>query len=214
MPGEGNVNRNGNKIYHVKGWRDPAKVRLKLEEGDICFQTVLDAELAGFRRPHYADEKRAVMKDLFLMQHGRAMTENDDPRRPLSAEGAEAVTKMSAWARDAGIHVQQIRHSDKLRAQQTAQIVADNIKITGGVNRVSGLGPNDDVNPIARSIQIEVANLMLVGHLPFLSRIVGFLVSGDPEVEVVRFYNAGIVCLREKHGTWSVGWVMTPELLV
>ena len=108
------------------------------------------------------------------MQHGRAMTENDDPRRPLSVEGAAAVTKMSAWARDAGIHVQQIRHSDKLRAQQTAQIVADHIKITGGVNRVSGLGPNDDINAIGRSIQTQVANLMLVGHLPFLSRLVVF----------------------------------------
>ena len=154
------------------------------------------------------------MKDLFLMQHGRAMAEADDPRRPLSSEGAAEVTRITAWAQGAGIRVQQIRHSGKLRAEQTAQILAGHLKITGGVNRVSGLGPNDDVNPIARSIQTEVANLMLVGHLPFLSRLVGFLVSGDPEVQVVRFYNAGIVCLREKHGTWSVGWVMTPELLV
>jgi hypothetical protein len=52
-PVKGNVNRKGDRIYHVKGGRDHAKVRLKAEEGDICFQTVLDAELAGFRKPHY-----------------------------------------------------------------------------------------------------------------------------------------------------------------
>ena len=53
-PVKGNVNRKGDRIYHVKGWRDHAKVRLKLEEGDVCFQTVSEAELAGFRKPYYA----------------------------------------------------------------------------------------------------------------------------------------------------------------
>ncbi len=42
---KGTVNRKGNKIYHVKGWRDHAKVRLNAEEGDKCFRSVLDAEL-------------------------------------------------------------------------------------------------------------------------------------------------------------------------
>ena len=46
---KGNVNRKGNKIYHIKGWRDHAKVRLKAEEGDQCFRSVFDAEMAGFR---------------------------------------------------------------------------------------------------------------------------------------------------------------------
>ena len=45
---KGKVNRKGRKIYHVKGWRDHAKVRLKQEEGDVCFQTVMDAEIARF----------------------------------------------------------------------------------------------------------------------------------------------------------------------
>ena len=45
----GNLNRKGNKIYHVKGWRDHAKVRLKKEEGERCFRTVEKALLAGFR---------------------------------------------------------------------------------------------------------------------------------------------------------------------
>ena len=51
-PVKRNVNRKGDRIYHLKGWRDHAKVRLKAEEGDKCFQTVMDAELAGFREPH------------------------------------------------------------------------------------------------------------------------------------------------------------------
>ena len=57
-PVKGNVNRKGDRIYHVKGWRDHAKVRLKPEEGDKCFQSVLDAELADFRMPHYARREK------------------------------------------------------------------------------------------------------------------------------------------------------------
>jgi len=29
-------------------------MRLKPEEGDVCYQTVSEAELAGFRKPYYA----------------------------------------------------------------------------------------------------------------------------------------------------------------
>jgi len=53
-PVKGNVNRKGDQIYHVKGWRDHAKVRLNPEEGDKCFQTIARAEAAGFRAPAYA----------------------------------------------------------------------------------------------------------------------------------------------------------------
>ena len=56
-PVKGNVNRKGNKIYHVKGWRVHGKVRLNSEEGDRCFLTVEEALLAGFRKPEYAKEK-------------------------------------------------------------------------------------------------------------------------------------------------------------
>ncbi len=57
-PVKGNVNRKGDRIYHMKGWRDHAKVWLKPEEGDKCFQSVLNAELAGFRKPRYAVKKK------------------------------------------------------------------------------------------------------------------------------------------------------------
>jgi len=56
-PVKGNVNRKGHKIYHVKSWRNHAKVRLKPDEGDVCFQTVVEAELAGFRKPRYATKE-------------------------------------------------------------------------------------------------------------------------------------------------------------
>jgi hypothetical protein len=50
----------------------------------------------------------------------------------------------------------------------------------------------------------------VAGHLPFLSRLASLLVEGDPE-GVVRFRQAGIVCLSQEEGKWTINWVMPPD---
>ncbi len=76
-----------------------------------------------------------------------------------------------------------------------------------------GLKPNDDVRPVAEGLRAGHGPLMLVGHLPFLSRLASLLVAGNPEGGVVRFRQAGIVCLSQEEGTWVVNWAMPPELI-
>ncbi len=142
------------------------------------------------------------------------MATSEDPLRPLTPEGVDSARKIGAWARDATVNVTHIRHSGKLRAEQTAQILAEYLKPSGGLISASGLAPNDDVVPVARIATNEWANSMLVGHLPFLSRLAGLLVTGNPEAQVVNFCNAGIVSLLNEKGSWSINWVVTPELLV
>ena len=68
---------------------------------------------------------------------------------------------------------------------------------------MKGLSPNDDVTLVAASLPGEQGSIMLVGHLPHLSRLVSLLVTGNPEINVVRFRNAGIVCLAQTR--WEVG---------
>ena len=58
--------------------------------------------------------------ELLLVQHGEAKTEAEDPVRPLTERGADAVRSMAVWAARAGVKVDQIRHSGKRRAEQTA----------------------------------------------------------------------------------------------
>ena len=76
---------------------------------------------------------------------------------------------------------------------------------------MKGLNPNDDVTLVAASLQGDQESIMLVGHLPHLSRLVSLLVTGDPEIEIVRFRNAGIVCLSQQDGKWAIDWVMQPD---
>ncbi len=152
--------------------------------------------------------------ELFLVQHGEAKPEAEDPERSLTEHGAATVRQMAAWAAQAGVKVDQIRHSGKKRAEQTALILAERLNPSHGMIAVAGLNPNDDVRPVAEALQDEPGPLMLVGHLPFLSRLAGLLVAGDPGREVVAFRQAGIVCLARHDGQWAIQWVMRPELLV
>ena len=151
--------------------------------------------------------------ELYLVQHGEAKPESEDPERPLTDRGSEMVRTMAAWAAQVGLKVDQIRHSGKRRAEQTAALLAERLNPAKGVIAVEGLKPNDDVRPVAEAIQAEKAAVMLVGHLPHLSRLASLLLTGDPDSGVLRFQMAGIVCLSNQAGKWTVHWLMPPELL-
>jgi phosphohistidine phosphatase len=150
---------------------------------------------------------------LFLVQHGEAKQENKDPDRSLTDRGAEVVERMADLAARSGITVDEIRHSGKKRAEQSAAIFATHLKPPRGVTAVEGLSPNDDVTQFAESLHGDQDSIMIVGHLPHLSRLVGMLVTGNPNNVVVRFRNAGIVCLNQKEGKWAIDWMMQPDLL-
>jgi phosphohistidine phosphatase len=151
--------------------------------------------------------------DLYLVQHGEAKPEAEDPERPLTDQGVETVRRMASWAAQVGLRVDQIGHSGKRRAEQTAALLAERLSPAKGVIVVEGLKPNDDVRPVAEALQAEHGPVMLVGHLPFLSRLASLLVAGNPEGGVIRFQQGGIVCLVQEEGKWIVNWVMPPELL-
>lgn len=48
-PVKGNVNRNGERIYHLRGSRHYDRVTVRPHEGDRCFGSAADADAAGFR---------------------------------------------------------------------------------------------------------------------------------------------------------------------
>ncbi len=149
---------------------------------------------------------------VYLVQHGEAEPKEVNPERPLSAVGRENARRVAAFAGRLGIEVHQIRHSGKARAEQTAAILGEALTPPGGVIAVAGLAPNDAVEPVAGELRRSAQPIMLVGHLPFLARLAGELLVGDPERAVVRFRYAAIVCLAREGADWQVAWVLTPEM--
>ena len=151
--------------------------------------------------------------NLYLVQHGEAEPKSEDSERLLTARGRDDVARVAAFARQAGVSVHQIRHSGKRRAEETAAILAEHLAPVSGVSAMAGLAPKDDVAGVAELVNHETEPLMLVGHLPFLDRLAGLLVAGDPDKSVVSFQRGGIVCLQRDPKAWAVGWVVTPDLI-
>ena len=152
------------------------------------------------------------MLQIYLVQHGLAKSEEEDPARPLTAAGREEVERVARAAAAAGMHPASILHSGKTRAQQTAEIFAAHVEPVQGVHAVEGLDPRDEPERIRERVEQADEALMLVGHLPHLSRLAALLLVGTPEREIVAFRNAGVVCLERQAGHLAVRWILTPEL--
>lgn len=150
--------------------------------------------------------------EIYLVQHAEAKSKEEDPQRSLSALGSRNARAVAALAARLGLEVAQIRHSGKRRAEQTALILAEDLNPSQGVVSVSGLNPMDDVEPVAEELTGLGEPLMLVGHLPFMERLAGQLVAGDADLPVVKFSNAGIVCLTHNNQCWQVAWILTPDI--
>jgi phosphohistidine phosphatase len=152
---------------------------------------------------------------LYLVQHGDAVSEDEDSQRPLSDLGRTQTEKTAAFAAACrAVTVQTIYHSGKLRAKQTAEIIGWHIQPKNGVRQIDGMAPNDDPQIWAGRLADTRDDIMLVGHLPHLSRLAALLLCGNSTQEVVQFQNAGIVCLeRDIDLKWGVSWAMIPRLL-
>jgi phosphohistidine phosphatase len=151
---------------------------------------------------------------VYLVQHGAAKNAAEDPNRGLSDAGRQDVERMAEFLAPQRLGLDRIEHSGKLRARQTAEILAVPLRPPEGTHEVAGLAPNDDVEPIFDRVQRGSKNLMLVGHLPYLSHLVSRLLGLDLSRAVVRFRTGGVVRLdRDEASQWGVRWVFPPELL-
>ncbi|MGB9629450.1 MAG: phosphohistidine phosphatase SixA [Thermodesulfobacteriota bacterium] len=152
---------------------------------------------------------------LYLVQHGEAKPEAEDPERSLSVKGEDETRKISIAGKKLNLRPSKVYHSGKLRATQTAKILAEGLNIpASSVLFAQGLNPNDDVRPWAKRISEETEDLMLVGHLPFLEKLVSLLLCGNEDLRIVLFRYSGIVCLEKKEDKkWAIRWVLLPEMV-
>lgn len=151
---------------------------------------------------------------LYLVQHGAAESEAEDPQRSLTAEGVKTVEHMAEYLSSLRLQLDRIEHSDKQRARQTAEIIAAHLHPTQGTRQVAGISPNDDVGSMRERLQNESGSLMIVGHLPYLSRLLSALLEVQQERTLVAFQTGGVVHLEhEKKGEWRLRWILVSDLL-
>ena len=155
---------------------------------------------------------------LYLMQHGEATSKDEDPERPLTDRGREEAGRVARHAASLCPSALSIYHSGKLRAQQTAAILAEAVESGREPEFMEGIAPMDDPAMAKAAVEESAGRAgsaetwALVGHLPHLSRLASLLLTGDPSTEPLAFCVGSRVRLDNEAGSWQVRWMITPEI--
>ena len=151
---------------------------------------------------------------LYLVRHGDALPKEVDREQPLSDHGRAEVERVASFLGPAGVRIARIVHNGKLRAQQTAELLAVPVGTGQAVEPISGIAPLDPVGEFARAANTWTDDTMVVGHLPFMGKLVSRLIHGREEVPAVVYQPGTVVCLeRFEDGSWSIAWMIHPGLL-
>ncbi len=150
--------------------------------------------------------------ELYLVQHGIAVSEEVDPHKGISREGRLQTLRVLAFLCVKDFNVDVLWHSKKQRAVDTAYVIQDNISIKEVVAR-DDLSPLSEIKDLPNEIIQLDKNLMIVGHLPFLGRLVSQLITGSDNYELVSFKHSGVVCLDYKDSKWRIKWIVAPDII-
>ncbi|MGB2807314.1 MAG: phosphohistidine phosphatase SixA [Sedimentisphaerales bacterium] len=151
---------------------------------------------------------------LYLVQHAKAASKDVDPQRSLTEEGRRDIQKVAAFVKSLNLSVDYLWHSTKTRAIQTAEILAEVIKIHKEKIEREGLAPNDNVTAIKDELIATQQDTMIVSHMPFVSKLASLLLTGREFADTVAFRQGGIVALNSSEpNQWQIEWMVIPELL-
>lgn len=148
-------------------------------------------------------------KTIYFAQHGLAVDKSSDPERPLSEAGIQQTQSVADQLCISNIPVSRIFHSGKLRAAQTADIVASGLSIT--TCAANNLSPNDDIHLLIPALQNET---LYVGHLPHLDKLCNYLLTGTEDAGILEFKNSGVICLTLNDGQGRLNWYLTPDIVI
>lgn len=143
---------------------------------------------------------------LYIVRHGQALEATEHPSRPLSEPGKQAIETLGKWMSMQPMSDLQILHSDKARAVQTAEIIANHIGAP--CNSHPSLQPNDSLDPILSLIHAENKNTMIVGHLPYVELLAKALTGAT-----IQFKPGQCLCLEGARDLWQIQWLVDPTLV-
>ena len=97
-------------------------------------------------------------------------------------------------------------HSGKLRARQTAEAFWRACNPLAEFAAIRGLQPDDPPNEIITLLAGETRDVMLVGHLPSLPRLLQALLGPHQGEPPVSFPQHGLVALEAAGAKWTERW--------
>lgn len=154
-----------------------------------------------------------MSRRLYLMRHAEAAPGSPDRQRPLTPEGRKQAETMAALLCRLNVRPRTIWHSARVRAAQTAQIVASALKCQPRVVEQAGLNPDSRVKPALRAIARGREDMLIVGHEPHIGRLAARLLTGRKSATPLAFAKAAVACLLAgKAGRWKLEWLLNAEV--
>lgn len=159
--------------------------------------------------------------NLFILRHGIAVEHGtpgyaSDADRPLTPKGKRQMHKVADAIRAMKLGFDSFLSSPLVRARQTAEIVATDLKLKKRLDFADELKPGGSVKDLVkkvRSLEPLPENLVLVGHEPYLSELISFFVTGRTDAGFM-LKKAGLAKLETddlRAGKCAtLAWLLTP----
>ena len=148
---------------------------------------------------------------LYLMRHGEALSPQMYPERGLSENGKLSVQLVATHLKKSDISFNQIFHSKKKRARETAEIMAQTLSPNTEIALRNNISPEDDPNIIYSEINTWNEDTLIASHLPFVPNLITLLTGKDAYLTKITFETATLVCLEKERGNWNIIWSTAPS---
>jgi phosphohistidine phosphatase len=160
-----------------------------------------------------------AMNQLYLLRHGRAVPHGapgiPDDERPLTPEGEKRVKQVARGLLRLDLGLDRILSSPLPRAKKTAEIVANVLGICDRLEFADPLRADSQAPAIREWLGTRTEDrLMLVGHNPALSDLVGLLIAAHTESTPFELRKAGVAALSGSTSSpMKLEWLARPRLL-
>ena len=153
---------------------------------------------------------------LILVRHGQANEGFADDERTLTELGVQQIKNVAQALAGQKVKVAHVYHSGKMRAQQTAEILQQDIAPSCPITVLELLKPDSKPTALVdRLVEFDESSLM-VGHLPhireFAFELLGF--QNTRALEQLAF-NPGTVIIFSSDDsiTWELDQCFEPEIV-
>ena len=130
--------------------------------------------------------------ELYILRHAIASDRSPtatggDSQRPLTVDGIEKMRRAARGMRAMELEFDLILSSPFVRAKQTAEIVANLFELSGKLAYSPTLAADGNPKDLIEELKRKYGkrkNILLVGHEPYLSRLISLLISGSTSLPI------------------------------
>jgi phosphohistidine phosphatase len=159
------------------------------------------------------------MRWLYLMRHGIAVPHGTpgiaEDERPLTPEGEKRARQVAYGLRRLDVKVDRVVTSPLPRARRTAEIAAEVLGVLVDLEVAVVLKAGSDAETIRAWLDTrDEEKLMIVGHDPAFSDLVGLLATGGAARGIGELRKGGVAAFaRLPDGRLVLDWLARPRIL-